>query len=591
MSTENDLDISQAPDELIEWFDNESGIQPLIKNDNPTLSLSIRVRETLRLVLATLDGSRPDIATQLIERILKSTRALRRLSTKEQHIYAGVFEVLLHECSVTESGSLHLDQLPIATEYSDDVRAELFSISSCARKGSLPKDPHAHWQGLVESVQRSHTRTSAMKLVEAIDEKMTVAELMARFKDIEPPTTKKAVVRKGAVRTAKSIATQFRFSTAGQLQLRFSSGMPTLDKGYTNPGEVVGFIAPGQFVVVMGPTGTGKTSFANTVTPSFGLDLLNYGLPDAKQVLFHTEEESIDKLRGFRMDVGQKFHHLADNLVIDAIGTSRRRMAETLYDLIIDADERSRSTKRPITDFLPYIVQLDYIQSISEAGEDEVKASAITAEFLLRGVSAWNPDELSKFSGVDFREYSGTAWPNGMEEHRVAVIGYAQLVKVSDETMFYKEGKRGMQMSDFALLDGTDTPYWEVRENDLRLFGKNQMRGSGVIANNAHAIVILHRSIPYKNPSIKGPDNKMHLSDTRARILFDKSRAGSQLPYAPMRFDVQSNGFRAQYFDELAERAISEGKLTNYDPACRTEWGDPIIPRRKRLSLLEATRY
>jgi hypothetical protein len=585
-----DWDTSQIPNEPYDWFD-EAGENSPPSTQAGALPLPERVIDTLRTTLATLDGARPEQAIQLIERILKSNRALRKMSNKDQRAYAGVFEVLLHECSVTESGFLHLDELPISQEYDNDVRNELAKILARSKTGKIPNDPHATWQALVESVQRSFTRTSAQKLIEAIDEKSTVAELMERFKEIEPPTTKKAVVRKGAVRTAKTIATEFRACTAGQLQLRFSSGMPTLDKGYTNPGEPTGFIAPGQFVVVMGPTGTGKTSFANTVTPSFGLELINYGLPDAKQVLFHTEEESIDKLRGFRMDVGQKFHHLADNLVVDAVGTSRRRMAETLYDLVIEADERSRSTKRPITDFLPYIVQLDYIQSISEAGEDEVKASAVTAEFLLRGVAAWNPDELSKFSNVDFREYAGIAWPTGMEQHRVAVIGYAQLVKVSDETLYFKAGKRGVQLSDFALLDDKDDPYWDVRENDLRLFGKNQMRGSGVIANNAHAIVILHRSIPYKNPAVRGSDGKMHLSDTRARILFDKARAGSQLPYAPMRFDVQPTGFRAQYFDELAERAITEGKLTNFDSSCRTEWGDPIIPRRKRLSVLEGFRY
>jgi hypothetical protein len=73
--------------------------------------------------------------------------------------------------------------------------------------------------------------------------------------------------------------------------------------------------------------------------------------------------------------------------------------------------------------------------------------------------------------------------------------------------------------------------------------------------------------------------------------MFEKSRAGSQLPYAPMRFDIQSNGFRAQYFDELAERAIAEGRLTNYDTSCRTEPGDPILPRRPKLSPLEGYRY
>jgi hypothetical protein len=571
------------------WFDGDDA--PSSGDRRATPSLETRVVTTLRSVLSSLDVARPEQGVKLIERILSSTKVLRRLSSTDQQTFYGVFEVLLHECSVTESGTLDLGNLPVSSEYDDDVQKELRRIGAAAAAGEAPRDPHSAWQGLVEAVQRSSTRDHAARLIEGIDAKMTVAELMDRFKRLEPPTAQKAVTRTGVVRTAKELATEYRTATAGSLQLRFSCGMPTLDKGYTNPGEATGFIAPGQFVVVMGPTGTGKSSFAATVTPAFGLDLQNFGLADAKQVLFHTEEESIDKLRAFRMDLGQKFHNLADNLVIDAIGTSRRRMAETLYDLVIEADTRARSTKRPITDFLPYIVQLDYIQSISESGEDEVKASAITAEFLLRGVAAWNPDEMAKFSGVDVREYAGQSWPSGMENHRVATIAYAQLVKVSDDTLYYKAGKKGVQLSDFALLDEKDEPYWDVRENDLRLFGKNQMRGSGVIANNAHAIVILHRSVPYNNPSVRGADGRLHLTDTRARILFEKSRAGSQLPYAPMHFDVQESGFRAQYYDALAERAIAEGKLTNYDTSCRTEPGDPILPRRPKLSPLEGFRY
>lgn len=571
------------------WFDDDDAPAPGASRTIP--SLEARVVTTLRCVLASLQGARPQQGVKLIERILSSTRVLRRLSADEQKVFHGVFEVLLHECSVTESGTLDLGNLPVSSEYNDEVQAELARIHAAVRAGEAPRDAHATWQGLVEAVQRASTRDHAAKLIEGIDAKMTVSELMDRFKRLEPPTAQKAVTRTGVVRTAKELATDYRTSTAGSLPLRFSCGMPTLDKGYTNPGELTGFVAPGQFVVVMGPTGTGKSSFAATVTPAFGLDLQNFGLTEAKQVLFHTEEESIDKLRSFRMDIGQKFHHLAENLVIDAIGTSRRRMAETLYDLVIEADERSRSTKRPITDFLPYIVQLDYLQSISETGEDEVKASATTAEFLLRGVAAWNPDEMAKFSGVDFREYAGMSWPSGMDNHRVATIAYAQLVKVSDDTLYYKAGKKGVQLSDFALLDEKDEPYWDVRENDLRLFGKNQMRGSGVIANNAHAIVILHRSVPYNNPSVRGTDGRLHLTDTRARILFEKSRAGSQLPYAPMHFDVQVSGFRAQYYDALAERAIAEGKLTNYDTSCRTEPGDPILPLRPKLSPLEGFRY
>jgi hypothetical protein len=572
-----------------DWFEGDD--TPAKGSRSTVPSLETRVVTTLRSVLSSLDGARPEQGVKLIERILSSTKVLRRLAPSDRQNFHGVFEVLLHECSVTETGTLDLGNLPVSSEYDDAVQNELRRILATSRAEESPRDPHATWQGLVEAVQRSSTRDNAARLIEGIDAKMTVAELMDRFKRLEPPTAQKAVSRAGAVRTAKEMATEYRTSTAGSLQLRFSCGMPTLDKGYTNPGEMTGFVAPGQFVVVMGPTGTGKSSFAATVTPAFGLDLHNFGLTDAKQVLFHTEEESIDKLRAFRMDIGQKFHHLADNLVIDAIGTSRRRMAETIYDLVIEADGRARSTKRPITDFLPYIVQLDYLQSISEPGEDEVKASAITAEFLLRGVAAWNPDEMAKFGGVDFREYAGMSWPAGMDNHRVATIAYAQLVKVSDDTLYYKAGKKGLQLSDFALLDEKDEPYWDVRENDLRLFGKNQMRGSGVIANNAHAIVILHRSVPYNNPAVRGEGGLLQLTDTRARFMFEKSRAGSQLPYAPMRFDIQSNGFRAQYFDELAERAIAEGRLTNYDTSCRTEPGDPILPRRPKLSPLEGYRY
>lgn len=553
-----------------------------------TPRLADRVADTLRSTLAATHGMSPEAATKLIERIQATTRVLNVMDANLRHTYLGVFEVLNYECTVSSSGHIDLDKLPVTEAYSDDIRKEIKKIRAAADQA--PADPHASWFALVEIVQRHHTRSAALSLADAISEGEPLVDLIPKHAAVEPPTTQKATIRTGKVRTAAELSTELRAEVAGRQQYRFSSGLPTLDIGYTGQGESRGFVAPGQFCVVMGPTGTGKSSFSYAITPSFGLDMINWGLKDAYQVFFHTEEESLDKLKSFRMDVGQKFHNLANNLVIDAIGTSRRRMAETLYDMVISADEKARKTRRPITDFLPYIVQLDYLQSIQEQGEDEKEATATTAEFLLRGVCAWNPEEMFKFSGLDFRSYAGMAWPQGMENHRVAVIAYAQLVKIADETLYYKPSKRNVQLSDFVITDDKDEPRWDLREGDLRLFGKNQMRGSGVVANNAHSIVILHRSVPYNNPSLKDENGKTHLTDTRARILFDKSRAGSRISYAPMRFDVQSTGFRAQYFDEVAERALAEGKLSGVDPLY-AEPGDPILPLRPRASRMAKTRY
>lgn len=553
-----------------------------------TGALTERVVSTLRAVLSSLHGMEATRGLQIIRRIAASKQVHDILDVNMQETLEGVLEVLSHELSVLDVGRLDLGDLPVASEYSTDVREELDRIADTVGDAT-PKDPHAAWADLVEVVQRHASRQSALKLARSIEAKQPLSRLMEKYRAVQPPTAKKVEARERRARTGRQVAENARAIRAGRHPYRFSSGLPTLDRGYTGVDEALGFVAPGQLTVVMGPTGTGKTSFSYTVTPAIGQDLVNWGLKDAKQVFFHTEEESVDKLRGFRMDLGQKHHHLSDRLILEAVGTSRTRMAETLYDLVIEADEKARETRRPIAEFLPHVVQLDYIQSIQEAGEDPTTATAMTAEFLLRGVCAWNPDEMAKFSGVDFREYAGMGWPSGMEDHSVAVIAYAQLVKISDETLTYKPGKRGVQLSDFVLTDEKDEPYWEVREGDLRLFGKNQMRGSGVIAQNAHSIIILHRSIPYNNPARRGEDGELHLTDTRARIMFDKSRTGSRLPYAPMRFDIQSNGFRAQYYDELAERAAAAGKIDIH--SSYTEPGDPMLPVRPTLDPLAACRY
>lgn len=591
-------------DENIFWDDSDLGWdvsnQEARQNAQPDQSapahdtparapgLADNVLFSLRRCLAGVHGMTPEAATNLLERIKSSPRVLGKLSASVRKVYVGVFEVLTYECTVSSGRQIDLTTLPVLSVYSPAVQKEIDQIVAVSPE-QIPADPHAAWFALVEMVQRNHTRRAALQLAEKIDTGAPLADLIPAHAAVEPPTTQKKAIRTGKIRNAAELASDIRAELAGRHQLRFSCGLPTLDVGYTGQGEARGFIAPGQFSIVMGPTGTGKSSFSYAITPAFGLDLMHWGLKDAYQVFFHTEEESLDKLKGFRMDVGQKYHHLAKNLLIANVGTSRTRMAEMLYDLVIAADERARATRRPIVEFLPYIVQLDYLQSIREVGEEETPATANTAEFLLRGVAAWNPEEMAKFSGVDFRSYAGMAWPRGMENHRVAVLAYAQLVKIEGQAQYYQPGKRNVQKSDFALLDAKDEPRWDLREGDLRIFTKSQMRGSGVVANNAHSIVILHRSVPGAE-QVVGHDGKVHLSDTRARILFDKSRAGARLPYAPMRFDAQSNGFRAQYYDEVAERAIAAGKLKDYHPSY-SEPGDPILPIRPKISRLSNTKY
>lgn len=555
------------------------------------LSLQGRIVKTLRIVIASLDGKSIESANLTLDSIINAKKVLNKLDRKAHEIYKGIFEIIRHEIVVSNNDKLSISSSSIIKLYKKSVQDEIKNIIR-----EIPNissvDGNSLWHALIEEVQREETRLNASLLVEGIDENLNAEELINRFNKIDIPTTKKVKSKsKNGLNTAKVVINNNYTSIANGNGVRFSSGLPTLDHGYTNKGERLGFITPGQFIVVMGATGTGKSSFVNTITPALGQDLLNYGLIDAKQVLFHTEEESIDKIKGFKMSPNDKFYHLSENLIIENVGTSRKKMAEVLYDLVIEADSRAKRENRSILDFLPYVVQLDYIQSIIESNEDEVKASAITAEFLLRGVTAWNPNEMAKFGGISFREYSGMQWPSGMENHRVAVIGYAQLVKINDESLFYRSGKRNQNLEDFVILDENNKPFWDVKENDLRLFRKNQMRGSGVIANNAHAIIILHRSVPYNNPSVVSNDGKISLSDTRARILFDKSRTGSRLAYAPLKFDVQKNGFRTQFYDELAERAITQGKLINYDPNTHIEYGDPIIPRREELDPLKQIRY
>lgn len=587
--------------------DDEHGSAPGRSRSEPSTrpTAGAEVVTTLRQVIAAQHGRTLAEALDMLDQIQASTRVMEELNDDQRATYAGVIDCLGGELANTASGSADLTFLPTLRLYDEYVRTEMAAIVATLGDPAT-EHPSNIWFALRETVQRRHARRRAASYVEAIDGKVPVESAMASYKAVveEPPTTKRAITKARAVRTARQMLAETKAAAAGRPKIRFSSGFRTLDVAFTNKGEPMGFITPGEQSLVAGPTGTGKSSLSYAVIPGLAQDLIHWGLVDAKLVFFHTEEESSDKAYACGLAEGQRNHHLADNIIVDACGTSRTRLAETLYDLVIEAKRRRDATGRPIEQFLPHIVVLDYLQSITEQGENEVVATATTSEFLLRGVQAWNHEEMSKFSGVDFRTYAGMAWPEGMEHHRVAVLAFAQLVKQDDKSLFYKPGKRDCQLSDFTLEDDSATPAWadptgagwgwQVHEGDMRLLKQNAIRGSGVILQNATTIVLLHRSKPYNNPASKVPDaeGRRHLEDTRARLILDKTRTGSQLKFVPMSFDLQPNGFRAQYYDVFAEEAIVQGRIT--ERSLHSSWtrpGDPILPVRPNGRPLAGFRY
>lgn len=582
-------------------FSKESKVDP---------EMSAYVLDTLRRVFASLHRKPTSDCVATVQNVMSNPKVLSFLSEETQDAYQGVFEVLLHECVNNEAGSLNLEFLPVVREYDANVSAEVLAITSFV--------PHADkeaaaslWQALRESVQRHYSRSAAQEYQDLLNAQATVEKLMDAYRKIvdEPPTARKALTANKPVKNAREIAAEQRALSASMPSMRFSSGYRTLDLVFTGKGQPVGFLAPGEQAVVAGMTGTGKSSFSYGLVVGCTWDLINWGFPDAFVLWFHTEEESSDKIHAAGFDEGQRYHSLSKNVIVDAVGTSRRRMCEVIYLLTQKAEQLSKETGRAIEQFLPHICLIDYIQSLtSEKAGDPVKESIITAELILRGFQAWNFEEMAKWGGVSYQEFIGESVPAGMDHHRMAVVTFAQLNKQDDRLMAFKlDSGKDHPMTDFSMEDGRpgevgapDGPEWrdeqgtgwtwEVREGDSRILRQNAISGSSVILKNATTILFLHRSRPYNNPEAKvNGVGTGHLEDTRARLIPDKTRTGSRMKYVPMAFDIDLEGFRARYFDRRAEAAIEEGVFTP-DQAWQGP-GDPILPVRPRPRPLAGVRY
>lgn len=566
-----------------------------------TAPMAKEVKAAVRSVLRAANGYAAAEMDALISQIRISAQAISELDEYDQRVLRGVLEVLDFEIAnltddavVDLAGCAHL-------EYSDSSVIAFFATIPDADPLPPKMVPRAVWLALVNEVTARHTRRATEALNAAIDERAPAADQVELFDKIQAPASRVAVIREAGLLTVDQMIADFEAEGGVMTPYRLSSGYPTLDVTQTSAGQEIGSIVPGEMLLVLGATGTGKSSFEYAVQRASTLDLtLRY--PDAVSMLLHTEESSMDKAKAIGLLRDQRWHFLAKNIFIENIGSSRRRIGEVFFESIAAAVRRSEKTGRSPIEFATHKVHIDYIQALKEAGEQDNMAVNTTAELILRGLQECNPEEIEKFSGVNFESYTNMRWPQELDSHRVAVVCYGQLRKATGDAVEYYDPKdRKHSLPTFSLEDTGDNAAWtapdgskwcwDVRTGDFRLFTKNDIYGSSKPLQNATSVLLLHRSVPQKNP-IAGRDENgnPHLADTRGRFLLDKARNGQQALYVPMSFDVMPDGFRAQYFDPIGHEVVTNGGY-EIEQEFYQGPGDPMIPKRDRRSVFSDMRY
>lgn len=563
-------------------------------------SLAEEVFQTLRRLFAAANGMLAADVDSLIGQIRVSKRVLDELTDEDRLTFEGVLECADFEIAVlTPDAAFDLAASSHVTNQHERVQAFVDSLPSAEPIGEA--NPLGIWMALSNEVQARHTRRTASRLLGAIDDRAPVSEQLDIYDRLEAPATKVATVRETGLLTVDKMFAELEAQGVNLAPYRLSSGYPLLDATQTGDGEELGVIAPGEMMLVLGATGTGKSSFEYALQRASTLDLtLRY--PDAKSFLLHTEEASTDKARAIGLGRGQPWHFLSKNVYVENIGSSRRRIAESIFEAVADAVRQSEKTGRNPLEFVVHKVHLDYIQAVMEPGEDPNTAVNTTAELILRGIQECNPMEIEKFSGVNFERYTGMRWPEELEHHRIAVVAYGQLRKATGDAVEYYDPKnRKHSLSTFSIEDTSDDPgwvspdgdrwCWEVKGGDFRLFTKNDIYGSSKPLQNATSVLLLHRSRPQKNPKEWQDENGFwHLADERARLVLDKARNGQSALYVPMAFNVDPAGFRAQYYDVAAQQMVDQGHL-DIEMDYYRQPGDPMIPKRARRSAFADLHY
>jgi len=537
----------------------------------------------------------------LIAQVRVSTNALEELDDAHRSRLVSLIELVEFELSVASPEAPIALAECVGLEFASEQTRRDMDVLLALPVSEKPENPIGFWVALCNEVQSRRTRRQIDVLAMSIDSHAPVVDQLDIYDRLEPPATRVAVIREEGIRTADRLLEELEEAGATSAPYRLSSGFPTLDASQTGDKDEIGIIAPGENLLILGPTGTGKSSIEYALHRGTTLSLTQV-YPDALSILAHTEEESRVKAKAIGLERGQRWHDLAKNVVIENIGSSRRRLAEMFYETVAHAVRRSQETGRHPVEFVVHKMHIDYLQAIAEQGETEQTSVITTSELILRGFQACNPEEIEKYSHVNFTRYTGMKWPDELEHHRVAVITYGQLRKSgSDATVFYDPNNKKHSLNQFSLeAPPADEPAWtdpsgngwcwKVEAGDFRLFTKDDIYGSSKPLQNATSVLLLHRSRPQKNPvSWTDDSGRKHLADTRARLILDKARNGQNALYVPMAFDVMPDAFRAQYYDVIGESLVNE-KLIEVDDRYQVS-GDPMIPKRPKRSPFADFRY
>lgn len=545
-----------------------------------------RLLRALRDVLASLHGKPAAQVASVISRV-RASEILERLEPEQETTYRGLLEVLAFESTMLDGvGMIDFGFLPAANNQRPEVREELAALKSRNDNDEIAQHPMRMLEAVIEEIQAGITRQKALALITAIDAKLPAEVKMERHRELKsaPPTRQQTVKNNTWAKTAAEWTDERRSMGAGAADLILSSGYPSLDVAAAGSATNPGLIKPGEFWIGAAGTGHGKSAFTRRVFTAMLQDLtLGWGYRRALGIVAHTEEESWDVASAAMLDQGQPFHHLAGNAIIAKVGESFARVIQVVYDAVAAADRRSQATGDDIREFLPYFYMLDYIQGVKVPGlNPDTDGLARVADLMMRGIAAWDPEMMASISGLDYREYTGMDWPSGIENHRVAVFVLSQLRKEgNDHTVFYRKGKSAI--SDFVVVDGNGTPLWEPREDDYAIPNRSDLRGSGVLLNHATGLIFFHRSRPTASITVDPATGRKHLTDTRARFIVPKARKSVAMPFIPMRFDSNPEGFRGQFYDDLGHRYVVEQRRMAITD-CYQQHGDPMLPMRPARS-------